>query len=192
MNECKINLPKSVKNYVNFKNYSKKEKVQFVVYADCECLLKPVEEETICNTDVLQRHSVLQLLCKMQLRYSSSGYHSCPEGAYLAKWFAHVVHQLTESVNSILKNIITMGRQTTEEIEAFANSTICHICEGLILPNQKKVRNHLHVTGKYQGPRHEKCNLNYHDSHFIIEDIFLEYEGKIDFLSLNKKIYFFY
>ena len=48
---------------------------------------------------------------------------------------------------------------TYEEAESFAYAINCHIC-GDQLWNDR-VRDHCHITGKYRGAAHEKCNLNY-------------------------------
>ncbi|XP_051161514.1 uncharacterized protein LOC127281705 [Leptopilina boulardi] len=207
LNECKINLPKPGQNFIWFKNYGNKEKVPFVIYADCECLLNPVEDqESTSNTEVIQQHEVFSIGYYVKCSYddSLSGYYSCPVGADPAKWFAQELKQLAEKVDTIIKNPIPMDKLTPDEIEAFVDATICHICEGQFSPHEKKVRDHSHLTGKYRGPAHEKCNLNYQDSrvipvvfhnlsgydaHFIIKDICLEFKGKIDLLPLNKEKY---
>ncbi|XP_051167626.1 uncharacterized protein LOC127285571 [Leptopilina boulardi] len=207
LNECKINLPKPGQNFIQFKNYGNREKVPFVIYADCECLLNPVEdEETNCNTEVIQHHEMFSIGYYLKCSYddSLSKYNSCPDGTDAAKWFAQELKQLAGTLDNIFKNPIPMDRLTHDEIEAFVDAQICHICEGPFLPREKKVRDHSHLTGKYRGAAHEKCNLNYQDSrvvpvvfhnlsgydaHFIIRDICLEFSGKIELLPLNKEKY---
>ncbi|XP_051168421.1 uncharacterized protein LOC127286149 [Leptopilina boulardi] len=207
LNECKINLPKPGQNFIQFKNYGNREKVPFVIYADCECLLNPVEdEETTCNTEVIQRHEMFSTGYYSNCSYddSLSKYNSCPDGTDAAKWFVQELKQLAETLDNIFKNPIPMDRLTHDEIKAFVDAQICHICEGSFLPREKKVRDHSHLTGKYRGAAHEKCNLNYQDSrvvpvvfhnlsgydaHFIIRVICLEFSGKIELLPLNKEKY---
>ena len=48
---------------------------------------------------------------------------------------------------------------TAEENEQFERSNICWICGKLIEFNDK-VRDHCHITGKYRGSSHWKCNIN--------------------------------
>ena len=69
---------------------------------------------------------------------------------------------------------------TEDEEEQFKNSTKCHICgENLEIPidhchrkdedtcnlcvdpNNYAVRDHCHISSRYRGPAHNKCNLNY-------------------------------
>ena len=46
---------------------------------------------------------------------------------------------------------------TNEDEEIYNNSQICWICKEEL--NTDKVRNHCHVTGKFRGDAHNKCNL---------------------------------
>ena len=47
---------------------------------------------------------------------------------------------------------------TEEDEEDYRNDNICRFCEKEILSD--KVRDHCHLTGKYRGPAHSKCNIN--------------------------------
>ena len=46
---------------------------------------------------------------------------------------------------------------TNEDEEIYNNSQICWICKEEL--NTDKVRDHCHVTGKFRGVAHNKCNL---------------------------------
>ena len=47
---------------------------------------------------------------------------------------------------------------TEKEEENFRLSNACWICEKLI--EDIEVRDHCHITGKYRGAAHWKCNIN--------------------------------
>ena len=47
---------------------------------------------------------------------------------------------------------------TNEDEEIYNNSHICWICKQEL--NMDKVRDHCHVTGKFRGAAHNKCNIN--------------------------------
>ena len=47
---------------------------------------------------------------------------------------------------------------TEKEEENFRSSNTCWICEKLI--EDVEVRDHCHITGKYRGAAHWKCNIN--------------------------------
>ena len=45
-----------------------------------------------------------------------------------------------------------------EDDEDYRKNNICRFCEKFI--ESDKVRDHCHLTGKYRGPAHSKCNIN--------------------------------
>ena len=47
----------------------------------------------------------------------------------------------------------------------FKNSNICRICQDEL--TDVEVRDHCQITGKYRGPAHQSCNLNYKLPSFI-------------------------
>ena len=51
-NKCKVKLPTEKEKILKFKNFKNNERVPFVVYADFECLLKPVTD----NEQAYQQH----------------------------------------------------------------------------------------------------------------------------------------
>ena len=48
---------------------------------------------------------------------------------------------------------------TIEDENNYQNSEDCWICNEKITEDKDKVRDHCHITGKYRGPAHSKCNL---------------------------------
>ncbi|KYN29064.1 hypothetical protein ALC57_01510 [Trachymyrmex cornetzi] len=67
-----------------------------------------------------------------------------------------------------------------------------------------RVRDHCHLTGKYRGPAHTNCNLNYknsytipvvfhnlsgYDAHFIIKEIATAYDGHVELLPITQEKY---
>ena len=52
---------------------------------------------------------------------------------------------------------------TKEDEENFKASNECHICNEKYDTNyKKKVRDHDHLTGKYMGSAHKKCNTKFY------------------------------
>ena len=50
----------------------------------------------------------------------------------------------------------------SEEVEhLFQQSNSCSICEKRIDNDEEKMRNHYHVTGRFRGAAHWKCNVNF-------------------------------
>ena len=51
-------------------------------------------------------------------------------------------------------------------------SSHCSICGKKLEPDDEKVRDHCHFTGKYRGAANVKCNLDYSFGHFYIPIFF--------------------
>ena len=100
----------------------------------------------------------------------------------------------------------------TQEENNFSNEQeICRICKDGFCEdkddkdyiNRKKVKDHCHHTGKFRGVAHSKCNLNYkvqkeipviihnagYDTHFIINQLAIEFNGKINCIGDNMENY---
>ena len=54
------------------------------------------------------------------------------------------------------KNLI----MSVEDEEKFQLSNKCWICNKLFTEEDKKVRDHYHITGKYRDSAHSNCNIN--------------------------------
>jgi len=120
-------------------------------------------------------------------------------------WFDEQLRDLAHNVKAIITANVPM---VDFDYEKFNNTTHCHVCEQSFAPDDKRVRDHCHLTGRYRGPAHSNYNLNYKDSHcipivfhnssrydahFIIKEIATAYEGQVDITKDNKeKIYFIY
>ncbi|XP_051172353.1 uncharacterized protein LOC127288757 [Leptopilina boulardi] len=209
MNVCSVKLPNAENCKITFKNYDNMEKVPFIIYADCESLLLPVEEDTdnLSKTEIFQRHKLLSIGYYVKCSYddSLSVYVPCPRQENdPAKWFADELRQFSEKIDNVFKNPISMDALTPQQIADFKKASVCHICRKNIPANVKKVRDHCHLTGKYRGAAHKSCNLNYHecqivpivfhnlsgyDAHFIIHAVSTSFEGRVDLLPLNKEKY---
>ena len=47
-----------------------------------------------------------------------------------------------------------------EDEKRFQSSNKCWICNRLFTDEDKKVRDHDHISGRYGGPAHSHCNIN--------------------------------
>jgi len=78
----------------------------------------------------------------------------------------------------------------------------CHVCEKPFAPDDTRVRDYCHLTGRFRGSAHSNCNLNYKNSHcipvvfhnlsgydtyFIIKEI--AYDRHVELLPITKEKY---
>ena len=86
--------------------------------------------------------------------------------------------------NHFNKNLI----MNKEEEYLFQQSNSCSICRKLIDNDNKKVRDHCHVTGKFRGAAHRSCNINFQSIKkvLVIFHNLRGYDSHLIFSELNK------
>ena len=203
--------------YIYFKNFYKKQRVPFVVYADFECFTEKI--------DTCQPKDIKSFTNRCQ-KHRPSGF------SYLIKCFddnlfsPKLVHYTAESPNDNVPQLFIESLEedikeiynrfkipkkmvmTSKDRMTYKKANICHICESGIPeegddPRFKKVRDHCHLTGKFRGAAHSMCNLKYrlpkfypvifhnlsgYDSHLFIKNLGKS-EGKIDCIPNNEEKY---
>ena len=87
-----------------------------------------------------------------------SGYQKSPLGYENVDWFVNEVRTLENKMAFHFKSTIKDLIMTEEDEEDYENKNICRFCEKEIISD--KVRDQCHLTGKYRGPAHSKCNIN--------------------------------
>ena len=93
---------------------------------------------------------------------------------------------------------------TDDDLKAFNDAEICHICEQPFTAEDIKVKDHDHVLGNFRGASHASCNLNYrnnftipcfahnggaYDWHFLIKEICQHIEGNLQIIPRNMEHY---
>ena len=206
LNHCVIpKLPTPENSILKFTNYSQKKTVPFVIYSDIECLLSPITSDVAHNTTKYQEHVPFTIGYYVKCAYDDSlSFYKQYTGPDCMQWFVNQLHDFAEDVETVFLCDLPMDALTFEQQNEFNTATHCHICEGLFLENEKRVRDHSHLMpGKYNGPAHESCNLNFNDNHTIpivfhnlscydghlIIKALAETEGAVDVLPVNKEKY---
>jgi len=190
LNDCAIRLPSEDDKWLSFKNHCRKERMPFVVYADLECILEKTETE-----ETYQHHRVFSIAYYVHCSYDASlCVYRFRRDKDCVAWFAEQLRVLAHKVKSILSANVPM-KFTQDDLKKFNNATYCHVCEKPFAPDDTRVRDHCHLTGRFRGATHSNCNLNYKDSHcipvvfhnlsgydahFIIKEIATAYEGQVD------------
>ncbi|XP_077264211.1 uncharacterized protein LOC143898524 [Temnothorax americanus] len=210
MNDCAILLPNENDKWLSFDNHYRKERLPFVVYADLECVLKRRERENVeggARTEryAYQRHVPFCLgyyLCSTYDDTASA--YRCRRGEDCLSWFANELRILAHCAKNKFSTNLAMVELTEDEKREFRLATRCHVCGKSFQLEDKRVRDHCHLTRRYRGPAHSRYNLNYrnvyaipvffhnlsgYDAHFVVEKIANEFEGGIDLLPLTKESY---
>ena len=95
---------------------------------------------------------------------------------------------------------------TPKEMDRYKRLERCHICFKLFKEDNPKMRDHCHYTGRYRGPTHTKCNLQYkipsyipimfhnlsgYDAHLFIKELAasLTDGAKMGVIAKNKEHY---
>ncbi|XP_048582217.1 uncharacterized protein LOC125561810 [Nematostella vectensis] len=210
----RIEMPKIDKDgnlpHIKFKNYNRKMRVPFVVYADFESFTENIDT---CSPDGSKSFT------KQYQKHKPSGFCyliKCFDGdispselvRYTAESPDEDIPQLfVESLESDIKKIYDKFRfpkkvkMTPKDKIAYNDATHCHICEGEL--GEDKVLDHCHLTGKYRGAAHNACNLDHkipkffpvffhnlsgYDSHLFIKNLGAS-EGKISCIPNNEEKY---
>ena len=161
------------KDKINFENHGHAKKLRFAIYADFECMLKPIEG---CKGDP---SSSWTYAYESHIPYSYSYFIKDNENEYSHLRLYRGANAGEHFMSAVVKDIHEIGKilyesrkpmlpMTQNEVIEFKNSNTCHICKkGNFTKENFKVRDHCHVTGKYRGPAHSKCNLMYRDQNFV-------------------------
>ena len=87
-----------------------------------------------------------------------SDYYQSPLGYDNVDWFVNEVIKLEYKMAFYFKITNKDIVMTQGDEEDYQNNNICRFCEKFI--ESDKIRDHYHLTGKYRGPAHSKCNIN--------------------------------
>ena len=196
-----VHLPSEKERWMKFKNFGKSLKALFAIYADFECILEPVQEgggkknkHTPCGYSYLVVSAVDE-------------YEEQPEvvtysGEDVMEHFFDDMISETEHLLERLKTNIPMN-WGTEEQQKFEESDDCHIC-GEFMCLGDRVRDHCHLTGKFRGAAHKRCNLAFkyenvipvffhnlegYDSHLIMQELGKHKEYRLSCIAKNMEKY---
>ena len=203
-NECiKINMPKKG-SILKFENYCNSEKVPFIIYADTESLLKPIQScepnPQSSYTKKYQKHQPISY--SYYIKCFDDNVFSQEPRTYTR---LDAMQKFVESLEKDVKEIANIPKVDMifgkEEAERFNKETKCWIRKEDL--NDDKVRDHCHFTGRYRGAAHNKCNLKYkkpkfipvvfhnlsgYDSHLFIKNLGFT-AGNIDCIPNNEEKY---
>ena len=147
------------KGIIKFNNYDRQLSIPFKIYADIECYNKEINIQKGKSTKLYSKHipnSIGAKLVCIDNKYTQLT--KIFEAKRCINQFLKWIFKTKTLCNNIIRNKFNKDLTMTNEDEEKYNTTnICWICKENILDN--KVRDHCHITGKYRGAAHKKCNL---------------------------------
>ena len=151
----------SSESHLHWENHFQKNPLYFRIYADFEADNEK-DNSIVGNkaTNIYKQNPVLngyRIVSKLE-DVLQSGYYKSPLGYDNVDWFVDEVIKLENKMAFYFKKTKKDNIMKQKDEEDFGNINICRFCEKNI--ESDKVRDHCHLTGKYRGPAHSKCNIN--------------------------------
>ena len=205
----KINMPPP-ETYIKFNSFLNSERAPFVVYADFESIVKPLDscdpDPNRSYTKKYQKHEPVSFVYYIK-SFNESVYPSTkrtyikenPEDPDPVDVFINWLEEDVKIISELGNRKMIISK---EEEEQFKQASNCWIC-GKLLNIQDRVRDHCHFTGRYRGAAHNICNLKYskpnnisvffhnltgYDSHLFIKKLNITM-GAIDCIPNNQENY---
>ena len=199
----KIEMPKKG-DILKFENYYKGERLPFIIYADTESLIKPIQtceaDPKKSYTKKYQKHEPIRFSYYIKC-FDDNVFSQKPRnytGLDAMQKFVEWLEEDIKIIANIPEKMMIFGEKEKEQYE---KETKCWICKGEL--NNDKVRDHCHFTGRYRGAAHNSCNLKYikpnftpvvfhnlsgYDAHLFIKNLGFT-AGNIDCIPNNEERY---
>ena len=147
---------------LKFKNYEKIHDIPFVIYADFESNLKPVDNKIGDNTKQFQKHEpsgycyLIKCFDDNMFKPKLKRYTKKSDEDVSLKF----VKSLEKSVRKIYEKFRFPKRilMREEDKKDFEKAEKCYACGIKFEREVKKVKDHCHFTGKYRGAACCGCN----------------------------------
>ena len=144
--------------YIEFEKHNTKLPCPFVIYGDFECLT------TNSNTGIkgtYQEHKPCGYMLNVVSRIDNTCQPYLYRGEDCMKQFVEKLTEIKKDIFEKMNMNKPMDDLTNEQKLEFKLASNCSICGKKFEPDDEKVRDHCHFTGKYRGAAHVKCNLDY-------------------------------
>ena len=201
----KTEMPKKG-DILKFENYYKGERLPFIIYADTESLIKPIQtceaDPKKSYTKKYQKHEPISFSYYIKC-FDDNVFSKKPRnytGLDAMQKFVEWLENDVKEIANIPEKRMIFGEKEKEQYE---KETKCWICKGKFKEDDKKVRDHCHFTGRYRGAAHNSCNLKYrkpnftpvvfhnlsgYDSHLFMKNLGFT-AGNIDCIPNNEEKY---
>jgi len=211
----KIVMPKKGET-CKFKNHNQKMWVSIVVYADFECCTKKIHS-TQPNpensfSEACQKYEPSEFCFKIVCNGGKKEPVSYAKQTLDENMAENFVKELRGEIDKVWLTEAKPMIMIEEDKSNFDNATNCWICQKDFTEDDKKVRDHCHFSGQFQGAAHQKCNalfrkpkfvpvffhnLSGYDAHLFVKNLNTLGDGDIDcipnteekYISFSKSIY---
>ena len=159
-NAQRLIIPKE--KTIKFNDYYMKSKLDFFMFYDFECMLKPYEDKSKSSENKYQKHEANSFglyLYINQEQIKKSGYYSF-FGENCVDKFIELIMRLFKEFAKIFNNKTKNPVEiifTGEGKKIFDSKTNCEFCNKKFADN--KCRDHCHFSGKYRYALCSDCNL---------------------------------
>ena len=173
----RVKMPKEG-SFLSFAHHSRKMRHPFVIYADFESIIKPIDttqpNDKESYTNKLQMHKPSSFCYYVKSAFDKSvypiqytDYVATSDDDDVAQIFMDCLEVEVEEIYRLFKFPKKMIFKDKDR-QKFESSNRCWICEGeFTCEADKKVRDHCHYTGKFRGAAHNSCNLKFRKPKFI-------------------------
>jgi len=154
------------RDQVRFTKIEYQLRLPFIMYADLESILRKkstCEPAPTTSSTTQHQHHVPCGSC-IYVKSSDNRFFQTPIvnfGEDAVEKFLDQVLATASECRQYLENVIPMEQLTQEQLHEFDTATHCFLCNKEFKQGEKGVKDHDHLTGKYRGAAHNKCNLNY-------------------------------
>ena len=151
---------------IEFKDAQNQFRVPFIMYADFESILEPMDPVEPGSPSQPYTNEVNQHTPSGWCVYSKFAYRDVdnPLRLYRGKdcieTFCNYIKGEARRLYHMFPKL-PMGPLTKKQWKKYKKATKCHICYKPFTQTNLKVRDHCHYTGLYRGPAHSLCNLRY-------------------------------
>ena len=188
-----VELPKEGSS-ISFNHIKKTVSVPFVIYADFESLVPKYEKEKELNensswTRKHQKHNICsygyKVVCCYNDKYSQP--YKSFRGENAAYKFLEAIFEEEKTIDKYMRQFkFSKMIMANDDWTNYNNAETCYVCKEGFSEENKKVRDHCHITNKYRGAACNKCNLKLkvptkipvifhnlkgYDSHLLMQEI---------------------
>jgi hypothetical protein len=165
-----------IKPVMEFTKVQNMHKLPFVCYADFEALLHaihgPNNNPDVSSTRAYQMHEAMSFSVLVVTSLDPKDAGNVPlqiytyQGKDAPRRFMEYLKQVSEMVDEVYNRNIPIDMDLDDWWD-FMEATHCYLCEKEFRDEKEKRQDHCHLTGRYRGAAHNKCNLNFQEKKML-------------------------